>query len=215
VIYPKLLVATRNLGKKREIRSLLGDLPYQIVFPDDAGIYESPDELNLETESTFEGNALKKAEYFQRKSRLPTVAEDSGIEVLSLGGAPGVRSRRFAMAGPGEDEDEANNRELLRRLAGASAELRGARYRCVAVLIKRLGATPQMFEGSSMGRIATQPKGKGGFGYDPLFFSDELQKTFGEATQKEKDRVSHRGRAFRALASWLDENPLGIIGSRE
>lgn len=208
--YPKLLVATRNLGKKREIRALLGDLPYEIVFPDDAGIYQAPDELNLETENTFEANALKKAEYFQRKSRLPTVAEDSGIEVLSLGGAPGVRSRRFAMAGPGEDEDEANNRELLRRLAGAPADLRGARYRCVAVFIKKLDAIPHMFEGSCMGRITTEPKGKGGFGYDPLFFSDELQKSFGEATQQEKDGVSHRGRAFRALASWLSENPLGV-----
>ncbi len=205
---PKLLVATRNLGKKREIRGLLGHLPTEIVFPDDIGIYESSVEVNLETESTFEANALKKAEYFQKKSRLPTVAEDSGIEVLSLGGAPGVRSRRFALASPGQNEDEANNTELLRRLAGATPDRRGARYRSVAVFIKQLGAVPQVFEGSCHGRIATEPKGKGGFGYDPLFFSDDLQKTFGEATQQEKDGVSHRGRAFRALGKWLEENPL-------
>ena len=204
----KLLVATRNLGKKREIRSLLGHLPYEILFPDDIGVYESTAELSLETESTFEGNALKKAEYFQRKSRLPTVAEDSGIEVLTLGGAPGVRSRRFALASPGQNEDTANNTELLRRLAGATPDRRAARYRSVAVFIKQLGAVPEVFEGSCHGRIVTEPEGKGGFGYDPLFFSDDLQKTFGEATPEEKEGVSHRGRAFRALGKWLEENPL-------
>ncbi len=205
---PKLLVATRNVGKKQEIRRLLGHLPYEFLFPDDIGIYEAPAELNLETESTFEVNALKKAEYFQKKSRLPTVAEDSGIEVFTLAGAPGVRSRRFALASPGQHEDEANNTELLRRLAGAPPDRRGARYRTVAVFIKQFGAMPHVFEGSCHGRIATEPKGKRGFGYDPLFFSDDLQQTFGEVTQDKKDGVSHRGRAFWALGKWLEENPL-------
>ncbi len=208
MILPKLLVATRSTGKKGEIRNLLGHLPYEIVFPDEVGIYESPTELNLETADTFEGNALKKADYFQKKSRMPTVAEDSGIEVFTLGGAPGVHSRRFALASPGVKEDEANNRELLRRLAGATPNRRTARYRCVAVFIKQLGAIPQVFEGSCNGRIGTEPHGAGGFGYDPLFFSDDLQKTFGEATQEEKDAVSHRGRAFQALIEWLEANPL-------
>ena len=208
MIAPKLLIATRSLGKKREIRGLLERLPYQLVFPDDIGVYESAAELHLETESTFEGNALKKAEFFQKRSRLPTVAEDSGLEVLSLGGVPGVRSRRFAMASPGQNEDEANNQELLRRLAGAMPERRGARYRCVAVFIRQLGAMPQVFEGSCHGRITTDPAGTGGFGYDPLFFSDDLGKTFGQSAQEEKDGVSHRGRAFRELAKWLVENPL-------
>lgn len=205
---PKLLIATRNPGKRREIQQFLGDLSLEIVFPDDVGIYESPQELKLETESTFEGNARAKAEFFQKLSRLPTVAEDSGIEILSLGGAPGVRSRRFAMVQPGQDEAEANNRELLRRLAGAPPDRRGARYRSVAVFIKKLDALPQVFEGSCQGRITTEPQGTGGFGYDPLFHSNDLEKTFGQANPEEKNAVSHRGRAFRALAKWLAENPL-------
>lgn len=205
---PKLLIATRNPGKRREIQQFLGDLSLEIVFPDDVGIYESPQELKLETESTFEGNARAKAEFFQKLSRLPTVAEDSGIEVLSLGGAPGVRSRRFAMVQPGQDEAEANNRELLRRLAGAPPDRRGARYRSVAVFIKKLDALPQVFEGSCQGRITTEPQGTGGFGYDPLFHSNDLEKTFGQANPEEKNAVSHRGRAFRALAKWLAANPL-------
>ena len=205
---PKLLIATRNPGKRREIRQFLADLSLEIVFLDDVGIYESPQELKLETASTFEGNALAKAEFFQKRSRLPTVAEDSGIEVLSLGGAPGVRSRRFAMAPPGQDADEANNRELLPRLAGAPSDRRGARYRSVAVFIKSLDALPQVFEGSCQGRITAEPQGTGGFGYDPLFHSHDLKKTFAAATLEEKNAVSHRGRAFRALAKWLAENPL-------
>ena len=205
---PKLLIATRNPGKRREIQQFLDDLSVEIVFPDDVGIYESPQELKLETESTFEGNARAKAEFFQKLSRLPTVAEDSGIEVLSLGGAPGVRSRRFSMVQPGQDEAEANNRELLRRLAGAPPDRRGARYRSVAVFIKKIDALPQVFEGSCQGRITTEPQGTGGFGYDPLFHSNDLEKTFGQANPEEKNAVSHRGRAFRALAKWLAENPL-------
>lgn len=204
----KLLVATRNLGKKREIRSILGDLPYEIVFPEDVGLYETPDELTLETEDTFEGNALKKAEYFQRKSRLATVADDSGLEVFSLKGAPGVRSRRFALAGPAEDEDDANNRELVRRLAGAPADRRGAQYRCVAVLLSKIGALPRTFEGHCQGRILAEPRGTAGFGYDPLFFSNDLNQSFGDAGPAEKDAVSHRGRAFRQVAKWLKEHPL-------
>ncbi len=204
----KLLVATRSLGKKREIRSLLGRLPYEIVFPEDVGLYETPEEQLIETEQTFEGNACKKAEYFQQRARIPTVADDSGIEVLSLGGLPGVRSRRFAMAVPGQDIDLANNNALLQRLAGAPADRRGARYRCVVVLIEDRGAVPLVFEGSCRGRIETEAKGTGGFGYDPLFYSHDLEKTFGEASQREKDGVSHRGEAFTALAEWLEAHPL-------
>ena len=208
MILPKLLIATRNPGKRREILQFLAELSLEIVFPDDVGLYESPQELKLETKDTFEGNARAKAEFFQKRSRLPTVAEDSGIEVLSLGGAPGVRSRRFAMVPPGQDEAEANNRELLRRLAGAAPDRRGARYRSVAVFIKKLGALPQVFEGSCQGRITTEPQGTGGFGYDPLFHSHDLKKTFGAATLEEKNAVSHRGKAFCGLAKWLAENPL-------
>lgn len=201
-----ILVATRNDGKQREIREILADLPYQLLFPDEAGLPEEPTELGLESESTFEGNALRKAEYFHRRSRLPTIAEDSGLEVFSLGGAPGVRSRRFTLAT--SNQDEANNDELLRRLAGAPAARRRAQYRCAVVLVPGQARVPQTFEGSCPGRILTERQGTGGFGYDPLFFSEELQKTFAEAAPEEKHAVSHRGKAMRALAEWLRVHPL-------
>lgn len=203
----KLLVATRNPGKQREIRRLLGTIPYQIVFPDEIGLWEEPAETDLEVESTFEGNAFRKAEHFRHRGRLAAVAEDSGLEVHVLGGLPGVRSRRFALAR--DDQDRANNHELLRRLAGAPPERRGARYRCVIVVLPAdASAGPCVFEGSCHGRILAEPRGDGGFGYDPLFYSDELGKTFAEASPEEKDRVSHRGRAFRALAKSLSDRPL-------
>ena len=208
MVMRKLLVATRSLGKKREIRDILGHLPYEIVFPEDVGLYHKSEEDVLETEPTFEGNARKKVEYFQKRSALPTVADDSGIEVISLGGQPGVRSRRFAMAAPGQDIDQANNNALLQRLAGAPPERRSARYRCVAMLLTEKGALPRAFEASCRGRIEMEPKGTGGFGYDPLFYSHELKKTFGEASREEKDAASHRGQAFRALADWLEAHPL-------
>ena len=204
----KLLVATRSLGKKPEIQEILSDLPYQIVFPEDVGLFEKPEEMTLENEDSFEANARKKAEYFQRLSRLPTVADDSGLEVLALKGQPGVRSRRFAMTGPGEDPDEANNRMLLQKLAGAPPDRRGAQYRCVAVFMKDMSIIPHVFDGRCSGRIVTEPKGTGGFGYDPLFHSVDLDKTFGEATPEEKANVSHRGKAFRQFAEWLKVHPL-------
>jgi len=204
----KILVATRNRGKQREILSILSDLPYDIVFPDDLGISETPKEQGLETAETFEGNALLKAEYFLKRSGLPTAADDSGIEVMALGGIPGVRSRRFALAGPGEDEDLANNNELLKRLAGAPKEKRQARYRCSVVFLKGKGALPRMFEGECHGSIANEPSGSNGFGYDPLFISNELGLTFGEADPKDKDEISHRGRAFRKFAEWLEKHPI-------
>ncbi|MFQ5703875.1 MAG: non-canonical purine NTP pyrophosphatase [Gemmatimonadales bacterium] len=202
----RLLFATRSAGKAREIRQILGSLPYEIVFPDDIGLYESVDEATVEDAATFSGNAQRKAEYFVRRAGMPTVAEDSGLEVFSLGGAPGVRSRRFALATQGQDE--ANNAELLRRLAGASPERRTARYRCSVVFLAHESALPVVFEGECRGRILKSPCGTGGFGYDPLFFSDDLGVCFGEASFADKDAVSHRGRALRAFAEWLLANPL-------
>jgi XTP/dITP diphosphohydrolase len=203
-----LLIATRSKGKQREIREIFTDPRYRILFPDDAGIPESREEEIIETAETFAGNALKKAEYFARKSGLPTAADDSGLEVLSLGGLPGVRSRRFARTDG--DQDEANNAELLRRLAGAPPERRRARYRCVIVYLERPDAVPQTFEGSCNGTIIESPRGSGGFGYDPLFLSDDLGVTFGEAGAEEKHAVSHRGRALREFAAWLESRHLGI-----
>ena len=204
-----LLVATRSAGKQREFARLLAPLGGRLVFPDDAGIFPQPEEDALELADTFEANARHKAEYFARRSGLPTVADDSGLEVFSLGGAPGVRSRRWAGASGTPDQvDAANNAELLRRLLGAPPERRRARYRCMLVLIRGPGEPPESFEGSCAGRILDRAEGTGGFGYDPYFFSDDLQKTFGEATPEEKDRVSHRGRAIRALAESLERRPV-------
>jgi XTP/dITP diphosphohydrolase len=200
----KLLAATRSAGKQREIRRVLEPAGIEVVFPDDAGLPEDPAEALLEVGETFEANARHKAEYFAHRSGLPTVADDSGLEVFALGGAPGVRSRRWAGAGGSSSVvDAANNAELLRRLAGAPESRRRARYRCVLVLLPKPGAVPRVFEGTCAGRILEAPVGQGGFGYDPLFWSDDLGKSFGEATPEEKDAVSHRGRALRALMAEL------------
>jgi XTP/dITP diphosphohydrolase len=200
----RLLAATRSAGKQREIRRLFEGSGHEVVFPDDVGLWPVVEEEGLETADSFAANARRKAEHFARRAGLPTVADDSGLEVLSLGGAPGVRSKRWAAAdGPEVEVDQANNAELLRRLLGAPEAKRRARYRCVLVLIRSVGSMPEAFEGSCGGRILEAPKGNHGFGYDPLFFSDELGKTFGEASDAEKDGVSHRGRAFRALAEAL------------
>jgi XTP/dITP diphosphohydrolase len=200
----KLLAATRSGGKQVEIRRVLVPAGIEVMFPDDLGLLESPAEEGLELAESFAANARRKAEHFARLSGFPTVADDSGLEVLSLGGAPGVRSRRWAGAsGTAGEVDAANNAELLRRLRGASEARRRARYRCVLVFLEHSGAVPEMFEGSSGGRILDAPSGTAGFGYDPLFWSDELGKTFGDATAEEKDAVSHRGRALRALVEAL------------
>jgi XTP/dITP diphosphohydrolase len=201
----KLLAATRSAGKQREMKRVLGACGFEIVFPDDVGLWETSAEDALEIGDSFEANARKKAEHFVRLSRLPTVADDSGLEVLALGGAPGVRSRRWAGATGSRDQvDTANNAELVRRLAGAPDARRLARYRCVLVFLPSPGAMPTICQGDCSGRIVEEPRGTSGFGYDPYFFSDELGKTFGEATEEEKNAVSHRGRALRALAKTLD-----------
>jgi XTP/dITP diphosphohydrolase len=205
----RLLVATRNPGKQREIAQILTPLPYELVFLSDTGIAETREEETLEEADTFQGNATRKAQHFARLSGGPAVADDSGIEVFSLGGAPGVRSRRFAMlSGPTAQQDEENNRELLRRLSGAPAERRRARYRCVVAFVPRPDGVPITFDGVCTGRILDAGRGTGGFGYDPLFFSDDLGMAFAEAEPAEKDRVSHRGRAFRAFGEWLQQHPL-------
>lgn len=200
----KILAATRSTGKQREIRRLLAGQSLEIVFPDDIWLRESSAGGPVEAGDSFEANARQKAEYFVRLSSLPTFADDSGLEVFSLGGDPGVRSKRWANASGTEEEvDEANNAELLRRLAGAPASSRLARYRCVVYFLPTFGAVPTICQGDCSGRILDAPRGSRGFGYDRYFFSDELGKTFGEATDEEKDSVSHRGRALRALAQAL------------
>jgi XTP/dITP diphosphohydrolase len=200
----KLLFATRSAGKQREVRRVLEAAGHGVLFPDDAGVPESERERSLETGDSFEINARLKAEYFARRTGLTTVADDSGLEVLSLGGQPGVRSRRWAGAsGSPAEVDAANNAELVRRLLGAPEARRRARYRCVLVLLRTPAAMPEVFDGSCSGRILEAPEGSGGFGYDPYFWCDELGKSFGVATPEEKDRVSHRGLALQKLVARL------------
>lgn len=200
----KLLFATRSAGKQREVRRVLEAAGHEVLFPDDAGIPESTAEDGLEVADGFEANARAKAEYFSRKSGLPTIADDSGLEVFYLGGQPGVRSKRWAGAtGTVAQVDAANNAELVRRLRGAPEPKRRARYRCVLVYLRTPIAVPAAFEGSCAGRILEAPAGQGGFGYDPYFFCDALEKSFGEASIEEKETVSHRGQALAALVAAL------------
>jgi len=204
-----LLIATRSQGKKREIREILRDLPYDLRFLDETGVLPSAAEDTLENAESFEGNAIRKAQYFARITGWPTAADDSGLEVFALGGRPGVHSRRFALCnGTPEEQDEANNTELLRRLSGLPTARRRARYRCVVAFVPRQDAAPATFDGTCNGRILEAHEGTNGFGYDPLFYSDDLEMSFGVAPPAEKDSVSHRGRAFRAFADWLEAHPV-------
>jgi XTP/dITP diphosphohydrolase len=203
----KLLVATRNAGKAREIRDLFAGLPFELVFPSDQKFLEPlPDEADVERGATCVENAAAKVRYFARRSGMSTVAEDSGLEVDALNGAPGAHSARFAAlyGEKGQDGgDAANNALLLERLEGVPHDERTARYRCVVAYLDNPVGTPQLVEAVCEGRILTAPRGTGGFGYDPLFWSLDLQMSFAEAPLAAKQRVSHRGRALRALIEVL------------
>ena len=202
----KLLLATRSSHKIAEIRALLGHVTgLELLDLDGVGVPADPAEDELEPYDTFEDNARSKAAYFQQLSGLPTVADDSGIEIDALDGRPGVRSRRFAplpeTAGR-EEQDEANNRHLLALLDGVDPVLRTARYVCVAALVEGEGRE-SLFRGTAEGVILEHPRGGAGFGYDPLFRELSLGRTFAEVDAGEKHARSHRGEAFRALAAHL------------
>jgi XTP/dITP diphosphohydrolase len=201
----RLLVATRNPGKVREIRDILSGHPqFEVVGLDDLGVEETPEEDALEVFDTFEENALAKARWFAAKTGELTLADDSGICVDALGGAPGVRSRRFA----GEEEarglrqDEANNAYLLRRLADVAPERRTAHY-VAAVALADPGGREDVFVGRCDGVVIDTPRGTGGFGYDPLFLLPEEGATMAELPPERKNEVSHRGRGVRAAVAAL------------
>ena len=200
-----LMLATRSLGKLHELRPMLGALGIETITLDDAGVPEHPaEEERLEHYETFEDNALAKARYFfERVGRRPTVADDSGLEVIALGGRPGVHTKRWSGRTDlsGRALDAANNAKMLSELAGITD--RRARYVCVAAYID--GDGERVFRGESTGRMLDAPRGTGGFGYDPLFLSDDVGVTFAEATREQKERVSHRGRAFAQLAQWISQ----------
>ena len=190
---PRLLLASANQGKLRELRTILDGLGVELVGLADAGLGEPPEVE--ETGETFLENALLKGRGYAAWSGLAAVADDSGLEVDALGGVPGVRSARYAGQGAG---DQANLDKLLAELSGVPPERRTARFRCAAVLYDS-GQGTWHAEAAWEGRILDAPRGTGGFGYDPVFLPDGWELTSAEVGQATKDAASHRGKAFRAL----------------
>lgn len=201
-----LLIVSRSADKVREIRQILHPaIGTRLLSLANLEIAPDPAEDDVEIHDTFRGNALAKARYFQRLTGMRVLADDSGIEIDALNGAPGVLSKRFADRPDlsGLALDQANNELLLHLLAGAAESLRGAHYVCAAVLLHHGNQPPLTCLGTCRGSILEAPRGSGGFGYDPLFLLPQLGRTFGELSATEKHRFSHRARAFRALAAWL------------
>jgi XTP/dITP diphosphohydrolase len=188
----KLVLATRNAHKAREFEALLA--------PHDVLALPAAVRLPPETGATFAANALGKARAAARATGLPAIADDSGIEAAALGGAPGVRSARFA----GEDATDADNLALLIEQAPPGSALA---YVCVIALVDPRTGEERLFEGRCTGTMAPAPRGSGGFGYDPIFIPDDRDdgRTMAELTPAEKDAISHRGRATRALRDHLRE----------
>jgi len=190
-----LTIATANAGKGREFGDLLGDawtIRTLADFPDLPEVVEDGD--------SFEANARKKAEEISRIVDGPVLADDSGLEVDFLHGAPGIYSARYA--GEGKD-DQANNRKLLEALAAVPEEQRGAQFHCVLAIAFQ-GRTLKTFDGIIRGTILREEKGLGGFGYDPLFQPDGFSKTTAEMTPDEKHAISHRGQASRKAIEFLN-----------
>jgi XTP/dITP diphosphohydrolase len=211
----RVLVATSNPGK---IRDLIGAaMAHNVSIETLPGFTMLPPVI--EDRATFEANARKKAEHYSKYVEGDLViADDSGLEVDALGGAPGVRSARYAedeksavhAEGEASDlansRDEANNARLLRELHDVPDEYRTGRFVCV-IAAARNGHTLATFEGRAEGLILHAPHGSNGFGYDPLFYFAEIGKTFAELTAGEKAKYSHRGAAFRQFLQWEDESP--------
>ena len=186
-----LIFATNNTHKADEVRALLRNTSIQLRTLSEAGLDIDPPE----TGDTFVHNALQKANFVREHTGLPCIADDSGIEVDALDGAPGVFSKRFSGGG-----DAANNALLLDKLAGRTD--RGAQFRCVLAIVG-LGED-RVLEGICRGTIALEEKGQGGFGYDPLFLPDERPgKSMAELSMQDKNQISHRGRAFIQLPALL------------
>lgn len=188
----ELVLASGNRGKLAEIRELLAPLGFEIRTQSEFGI-EPAEESGL----SFVENAILKARHAARVSGLPALADDSGLEVDALDGAPGIYSARYA----GEDgDDAANNRKLLAALAGVPPAQRTARFRCVIALLRHAAdPMPLIVSGTWEGRILDAPRGENGFGYDPLFLPEGLERTAAELGKAEKNRHSHRGQALAAL----------------
>lgn len=192
----EILIATANQGKVKEIRDLVQDLP--ITFLSLADIINPPEVV--EDQSTFEGNALKKARALAQATGIVAMADDSGLCVDALDGWPGVLSARYA----GEGKSDAEKCEyLLKEMEHVVADRRTARFVCVIALASPTGEE-HLFHGTCEGRITRELRGTGGFGYDPIFYFPEAGCTFAEMDRQAKNQVSHRGRALREVASFLE-----------
>jgi len=194
----KLLIATNNPGKLREYQEILTDLPVELVSPADAGLTLDPEE----TGSTFEENAIIKAQEFAQVSGLLTLADDSGLEIDALNGEPGVYSARYGNTA--KQDHEGRYRLVLEKLANTPSEQRTARFKCVVALVageKVVGTA----DGAVEGVITLAPKGEGGFGYDPVFFVPEFERTMAELTSDEKNSISHRSRAVHAAMPMIEQ----------
>jgi XTP/dITP diphosphohydrolase len=198
----RVLIATSNPGKLRDFSAIAAPLGIEIASLPDFPSLPAVREDGL----TFEANSRKKAESYSFYAPGDLVlADDSGLEVDALAGAPGVHSARYAAEAPhlaGENsDDEANNARLIRELAGVPREKRAARFVCV-IAAARDGRTLEVFRGQAEGRMLDRPQGSNGFGYDPLFYFPEIEKTFAELSATEKAKYSHRGAAFRKFLEW-------------
>jgi len=192
----RVLVATHNPGKLKELKVLLDGLPAELMLLDDIGIQ---DEIE-ETGTTFEANARLKAEGYAARSGLLTLADDSGLEVDALGGEPGVYSARYG--GPGKDDDD-RNQMVLDKMKDVPDGERSARFRCV-IAVAEPGKVLFTTEGRVEGAIAYEPRGSNGFGYDPIFWMAEYGATLGELGPEIKNGVSHRSRAVQAARERLE-----------
>jgi XTP/dITP diphosphohydrolase len=192
----RVIVASSNAGKLAELTVLLAPLGFDLTPQQELGIESPP-----ETGATFLENALIKARHAVLARGLPAIADDSGIEVDALGQAPGVRSARFAGEGAADEE---NLRKLLREMREVPAARRGARYRCVIAFVRDAAdQEPIIAEGAWEGSIAQAPRGAGGFGYDPIFVPAGGERTAAELAPHEKNAISHRGLALRALVAQM------------
>ncbi len=198
----RLLLATKNPAKVREYTRLLEGVPYEIVTLADEGIYQVVDE----TGKTLEENATLKAKSYACQSNLLALADDSGLEVDALGGEPGALSARFA--GEGASDSERID-YLLAKLTGIPWEERTARFRCLIAIASPQGEV-ELCQGECRGIIAFEPKGENGFGYDPIFYLHQLEKTMAELTMDKKNEVSHRGQAARKARRVLERRLAGI-----
>ncbi|MGH9764900.1 MAG: RdgB/HAM1 family non-canonical purine NTP pyrophosphatase [Blastocatellia bacterium] len=199
----ELLIASTNKGKVEELREILEIEGLEVMGLDRLPAMTVPEE----TGSTFEENALLKAHYYRKLTGMITIADDSGLEVDALGGAPGVMSARYAGF---EATDNDRVRKLLGELDGVAGQRRSARFICAAALVWQGGE--KVFRGEANGQITIDKRGAGGFGFDPVFLYGPLGRTFAELSRSEKSSVSHRGIAFRNLAKWIKEKGLkGLI----